>query len=500
MDLTDIRAQIDDVDDQLIELFARRMDLIEDVACAKMESGAPIHDEGREREKLDRVAANAPDNLKDQAVELFRVLMSMSREKQRAVMERSAKRPYGVLGRVLGHSYTPVIYRELAGLDYRTFEREPEQIEEFVRSGAWEGFNVTIPYKRDLVPYMDELSPVARRMGNINTVTRMPDGRLRGDNTDYYGFKVLIESLELELAGKKAVVFGGTGGAGSTAMMVLTDLGMDAVAIERAGENTYENLERHADAALAVNCTPVGMFPNCPAAPCSLDAFPRLEGLVDIVYNPARTALMMEAERRGIACAGGLLMLVAQAAQAVERYTGKVIGMDRIVDVTERLSATEQSIALIGMPGCGKTQVGETLAAMLGREHVDIDRELEREIGMSCADFILAEGEEAFRDCEGEVLGRVAARSGLVISCGGGVVEQAGNRDLVRQNCMVVHIDRPLDELAVDGRPISERDGIKAIAARRVPLYAAWADMTVSSRESAEATACAIRDALPAML
>ena len=337
-------------------------------------------------------------------------------------------------------------------------------------------------------------------MGNINTVTRMPDGRLRGDNTDYYGFKVLIESLELELEGKKAVVFGGTGGAGSTAMMVLADLGMDAVAIERAGENTYENLERHADAALAVNCTPVGMFPNCPAAPCSLDAFPRLEGLVDIVYNPARTALMMEAERRGIACAGGLLMLVAQAAQAVERYTGEVIGMDRIADVTERLSATEQSIALIGMPGCGKTQVGEALAAMLGREHVDIDRELECELGMSCADFILTEGEEAFRERETEVLGRVAARSGLVISCGGGVVERAGNRDLVRQNCMVVHIDRPLDELAVDGRPVSERDGAKAIAARRAPLYAAWADMTVSSRGSAKATAGAIRDALPAML
>ena len=298
-----------------------------------------------------------------------------------------------------------------------------------MRSNAWEGFNVTIPYKRDLVPYMDELSPVARRMGNINTVTRMPDGRLRGDNTDYYGFKVLIESLGLELAGKKVVVFGGTGGAGSTAMMVLADLGMNAVAIDRVGENTYENLERHADAALAINCTPVGMFPNCPAAPCSLDAFPRLEGLVDIVYNPARTALMMEAERRGIACAGGLLMLVAQAAQAVERYTGKVIGMDRIVDVTERLSATEQSIAIIGMPGCGKTQVGEALAAMLGREHVDIDRELEREIGMNCADFILVEGEKAFRERETEVLGRVAARSGLVISCGGGVVERAGNRD-----------------------------------------------------------------------
>ena len=304
-------------------------------------------------------------------------------------------RPYGVLGRVLGHSYTPTIYRELAGLDYRKFERDPEDLEAFVRSDEWEGFNVTIPYKRDLVPYMDELSEVARRMGNINTVTRLADGRLRGDNTDYYGCKVLVESLGIDLAGKKAVVFGGSGGAGSTAMMVLADLGMRPVSIDRSGENTYENLKRHADAALALNCTPVGMFPACPAAPCSLESLPALEGLIDIVYNPARTALMMEAERREVPNAGGLLMLVAQAAQAVERYTGERIDMARIMDVTARLSASEQNVALIGMPGCGKTRVGEQLAKLLDRTHVDIDRAFGEEAGMSCAEFIETQGEDA---------------------------------------------------------------------------------------------------------
>lgn len=410
------------------------------------------------------------------------------------------KRPYGVLGRVLGHSYTPVIYRELAGLDYRKFEREPDQLEVFVRSDVWEGFNVTIPYKKELVSYMDELSDIARRMGNINTVTRLADGRLRGDNTDYYGFKVLVESLGLDLAGKKAVVFGGSGGAGSTAMMVLADLKMNPVPIDRTGENSYANLDLHSDAALAVNCTPVGMFPTCPAAPCSLDVFPKLEGLVDIVYNPARTALMMEAERREIPYAGGLLMLVAQAAQAVERYTGEVIDMERTVDVTRRLSATEQNISLIGMPGCGKTRVGEHLAKLLKREHVDIDQALANELGMSCAEFIERKGETAFRIRETEVLARIAGQSGLVISCGGGIVTRDENYPLLHQNSLIVMLDRPLEELATKGRPLTAKHGIEELAQQRMPIYRAWADLTVSSTDCAANTAAALMSALPPML
>lgn len=411
-----------------------------------------------------------------------------------------SNRPYGVLGRVLGHSYTPVIYKELAGLDYRKFEREPEDLAAWFASDEWEGFNVTIPYKKDAVKFVDKLSPIAERLGNINTVTRLADGRLRGDNTDYYGFKVLIESLGLDLAGKKAIVFGGNGGAGSTAVVVLQDMGMQVVIIDRTGDNTYENLDKHADATLAVNCTPVGMFPNCPAAPCTLDAFPALEGLVDIVYNPARTALMMEAEHRGLPNEGGILMLVAQAAQAVERYTGEVIGMDRIIDVTRRLSATEQSIALIGMPGCGKSRIGAQLAIKLGREFVDIDRALEDEMGCTCAEYIEREGEEAFREQETAMLAKTAAQSGLVVSCGGGVVEREGNYELLHQNCNIVMLDRPVDELSIKDRPITARDGIEALAERRLPRYRTWADYTVEVLDCPEHTAEAIIHALPAML
>ncbi|MBM6906962.1 shikimate kinase [Collinsella intestinalis] len=421
----------------------------------------------------------------------------------------SAPRPYGVLGRTLGHSYTPAIYRELAGLDYVRFEREPACVEAFLRGDEWEGVNVTIPYKKAAAKIVDELSPIARRLGNVNTVTRLADGRLRGDNTDYYGFKMLVEALGLDLAGKRALVFGGHGGAGSTCMVVLGDLKMEPVAVCRTPESaedagaasayssaTYDELDAYRDAALVVNATPVGMYPDCPASVWPLDAFPALEAVVDIVYNPARTGLMMEAERRGIPAIGGLLMLVAQAAAAVERYTGEVVSLERIRAVTAALDAAEENIALIGMPGAGKTRVGAELARLLGRPHVDIDAELERALGTSCADYITAHGEDAFRIEETAVLGRVGARSALVISCGGGVVVRPENYGLLHQNARIVMLDRPLDELSSKGRPVSQRDGIAALAERRLPLYRAWADAVVASRATPAATAQSVRDAL----
>lgn len=407
-----------------------------------------------------------------------------------------SERPYGVLGRVLGHSYTPKIYNMLAGLDYVRFEREPDQVEAFLKGDEWKGVNATIPYKRTVMPYLDELSDIARRLGNVNTITRLPDGRLRGDNTDYYGFQVLVESVGVDLRGKHALVFGGDGGAGSTCMTVLGDLGAIPHAVGRSGDVTYDDLDAWSHAALAVNCTPVGMYPDCPASVCGLEPLTNLEAFVDIVYNPARTSMMMDAEERGIPTAGGLLMLVAQAAQAVERYVGETVSMDRIMQVTDELSRSVENIALIGMPGCGKTHVGERLAELGGREHIDIDREFDRRHGMPAPDFILSNGEDAFREAETEIIADVAKRSGLVISCGGGVVERQANYRLLHQNSRIVMLDRPLDELSTRNRPITAQKGIGCLAETRLPRYRAWADAIIASRESPMATATEVAWAL----
>lgn len=412
----------------------------------------------------------------------------------------TAARPYGVLGRVLGHSYTPTIYKELAGLEYVRFEREPEDLHAFMTGDEWEGTNVTIPYKRAVMEYLDELSPLAERMGNVNTITRLPDGRLRGDNTDYFGFQCLVEELGVEVAGKKALVLGATGGAGTTASMVLGDLGAIVVPVGRTSEVNYDNIAQQSDAALLVNCTPAGMFPHCPDAPCTLEGLDALEGVIDIVYNPARTGLMLEAECRDIPCIGGLLMLVAQAAQAVERYTGQVTPRERILDVTERLSRREQNIALIGMPGSGKTRVGEQIALLTGREHIDLDRALEERLGMPCADFIVEHGEPAFREQETAALADISKRSGLVLSTGGGVVTRDENYPLLHQNSQIVMLNRKLDELAHKGRPITARDGIDKLAEQRMPRYRAWADHIIDSRDCAANTAQALLDTLPSAL
>ena len=400
---------------------------------------------------------------------------------------------YGLLGRTLGHSYSPVIYQKLAGItDYERYEREPHEVEEFVRRGTWQGMNVTIPYKRTVLPFMDELTPAACRLGNVNTMVRLPDGRLRGDNTDYYGFTVLVESLGLDLAGKRALVFGGHGSAGTTCMTVLADLGMEPVAISRSGACTYADLPRFADAALAVNATPAGMYPACPGAPCTLEALPHLEAVLDIVYNPARTGLLMEAEQRNIPCAGGLLMLVAQAAGSLADYTGEEIARERIVAVTNELSREMQNIALIGMPGAGKTRVGQQLARRLNRKHVDLDWAFEHEMGCSCSDYITTKGEAAFRVAETELLDRIAKQSGQVISCGGGIVTQDKNYPLLHQNSTIVMLDRPLNELSSKGRPVSQRDGVAKLAEERLPRYRAWADVVVTSRATPDATASAV--------
>lgn len=403
-----------------------------------------------------------------------------------------ATRPYGVLGRTLKHSYTPAIYRDLADMDYVRFEREPEQLEEFLRGDEWEGVNVTIPYKRAVMPYLDELAEAAERLGNVNTIVRLADGRLRGDNTDYFGFKFLVESLGIDVAGMTALVLGGSGGAGTTARTVLSDMGVRAITVGRSVEVTYDDLDAYRDAELIVNCTPVGIYPNCPASPLDLERFGNLAAVIDIVYNPARTGIMMQAERLGIATAGGLLMLVAQAAQAVERYTGAHIDDARIVEVTERLSASTQNIALIGMPGSGKTRVGQNLARVLGREHVDADAAFAARTGRSCAEFITTSGEEAFRQEETACLRELGARSGLVISCGGGVVTRPENYELLHENSRIIMLDRPLGELSSAGRPISARDGVQKLADQRMGLYRAWADLIVKSRDCAERTAEAV--------
>ena len=396
----------------------------------------------------------------------------------------------GLLGRKLGHSYSPAIHAMLADYEYRLYEREPEELAEFVKTGDWQGLNVTIPYKKDVVPFCAELSPLARELGSVNTLVRRPDGTIFGDNTDAWGFEAMVRRLGVNCAGKQALVLG-SGGASVTVQAVLRHLGAAVTVISRSGPDNYENLDRHRDASILVNTTPVGMYPKNGETPVDLARLPHLEAVLDVVYNPARTRLILDAQARGIPCQSGLSMLVGQAARASELWTGREVPPEQLEQVFRAIGASMENIVLIGMPGSGKSTVGQALAQALGRPFVDADAELTRRIG-PIPDYFAAHGEEAFRREETKILAELGARSGLVLATGGGCVTVAENYDLLHQNGTILWLRRDLDKLPTDGRPVSQRDGVAAIYQRRKPLYERFADRVVDNNGPVEETVAAI--------
>lgn len=389
----------------------------------------------------------------------------------------------GLLGRKLGHSYSPQIHNLLGDYSYVLFEKEPEELENFLKNGDFSGLNVTIPYKKEVIPYLSELSPTAQKMGCVNTVLRRSDGTLYGHNTDYFGFTSLVRHAGLSVTGKKVLVLG-SGGASNTAVAALKDLGASPVVISRSGENNYQNLHRHTDAAAIVNTTPVGMYPNTGVSPIDLVLFPHLEGVLDVIYNPARTQLLLDAEKLGIPRENGLWMLVAQAKEAAEVFTGGKISDEVIEKIYRRLSHQMKNIVLIGMPGCGKSTIGTLLAEKLGRTLADADEKIISLAGKSIPDIFAQDGEPTFRDWETQALTELGKQSGLVIATGGGCVTKKRNYPLLHQNGYLVWLERDCSVLPTDGRPLSQANDLGKMYAVRKPLYEAFADIQVENTDT----------------
>lgn len=391
----------------------------------------------------------------------------------------------GLLGRKLGHSYSPQIHKYLGSYSYDLFEKEPEEIEDFLRNGNFTGINVTIPYKKDVIPFLDELSPTAVKMGSVNTVVRRSDGSLFGHNTDYFGFTSLVHRSGVSVSGKKVLVLG-SGGTSNTAVKALEDLGARVIIISRSGENNYENLSLHQDASVIVNTTPVGMYPKTGFTPIDLTLFPHLEGVLDVIYNPSRTQLLLDAEAMGLLHENGLWMLVAQAKEAAEYFGNQPLSDDLIETVYRKMSGMMQNIVLIGMPGCGKSTVASHLAEKLGRKIVDTDQEVEKLAGKTIPQIFAEDGEEAFRTMETEVLSRLGTQSQLIIATGGGCVTKARNYPLMHQNSSIFWLMRDLSQLPTDGRPLSQANRLSDLYETRKSLYEAFADYTVDNNGSCE--------------
>ena len=402
---------------------------------------------------------------------------------------------YGLIGAKLGHSHSPRIHGALFGYAYTLRELSAEELPAFLEARAFKGLNVTIPYKQAVIPFCSALGETAARIGSVNTLVVRPDGSLYGDNTDHYGMCYAIRRAGMDLAGKHVLILG-SGGTSLTARAAAEDLGAARITVvSRRGPVDYANVYDLRDAGAVINTTPVGMFPNNGASPLDLSRFLRLTGVVDVVYNPLRTQLLLQAEELGIPHANGLDMLVAQAKLAGELFTGTEIPAKKLDEVCREMTAAVTNIVLAGMPGSGKSTVGRAVAQALGRRFYDADAVIEERAGKPIPQIFAEEGEAAFRDLEHAVLTDLGRQSGVVIATGGGAVCFARNLPPLWENGRVYCLRRPVGLLPTDGRPLStSRQRLEEMERERAPFYRRAAHRVVDNSGPLEQTVAEILD------
>lgn len=404
---------------------------------------------------------------------------------------------YGLVGEHLGHSFSPAIHAALGNDAYRLYELEEAELPAFLRREDLGGLNVTIPYKQTVLPFVGERSPAVEAIGATNTLFYKGDV-LYAENTDVLGFIYMARSAGISVEGRKVLVFG-NGGAAQAVKEALRRMGASELLVFDVlpgdGVLPYEALPDHYDADVVVNTTPVGMFPNNLHSVTDLQPFPALSGVLDIVYNPLRTGLLLQAEALGIPHAGGLAMLVAQAVRSHEFFFDTDVDDAVIEDILGTLRRDATNIALIGMPGSGKSTVARLLAEKTGRDVIELDAEIERAAGKTIPEIFAEDGEETFRDIESACIAKAGARSGVILSLGGGAVTKERNYLPLHQNSRIYCLARDLSQLATDGRPLSKDiETLKAMEAERAPFYERFRDVSVRNDGTPEETAAAVLD------
>ena len=408
---------------------------------------------------------------------------------------------FGLLGRTLGHSFSPRIHSALGNTNYELFEREPSQLQEFFADPELQGINITIPYKVNALEACDVVDPRAERIGCVNTMVRK-DGKWHGYNTDYDGFVFTLQHANIDVSGKECIILG-DGASSATVHVALEDLGAkNIVHLSRKTAPFYGDAPNYYETAqIIINCTPIGMYPHNPANLIDITQFSKLEGVVDLIYNPRRTILLLQAEMMEIPHCDGLPFLVAQGVEAAKHFQGESFGTKEIEQILRDMRCEKENIILIGMPGVGKTTVGKALGEEMGRTCVDVDHELEKEIG-DISTYITEQGEPAFREKEAEMIAKLGTQTGLVISTGGGCVTVPKNYAHLRQNGRIYQLTQPVENLSTSGRVLSSGgiERLRELEATRTPMYESFAQCIVEHNRNAPETVATILEDFEANL
>lgn len=398
---------------------------------------------------------------------------------------------YGLIGKHLPHSFSKIIHEKIASYTYDLHELRPDEVDAFMRKADFRGINVTIPYKQTVIPYLDEISDQARSIGAVNTIVNR-DGKLYGYNTDYFGMRDLLRLNGTDPAGKKVLILG-TGGTSKTAYAVVSDMGAAKVhRVSRTGKEgalTYaEACREHADADIIINTTPCGMYPAIDDKPIDIGCFPNLCGLIDAIYNPLRTALVLDAQNRGIPAQGGLYMLVVQAVYACELFTGTKIDSAVTDRVYREILNSKRNIVLTGMSLAGKTTLGTLLSRKLDRKLADTDDMIVFREQREITDIFATDGEPYFRDTESAMVRELALQNDMIISTGGGVILREENVNALKKNGFIIFLDRPVDQLMpADNRPLANtKEKVAALLEKRYPIYRSTCDAFIPNDTTPE--------------